>query len=60
MALHNSEGLEIPELDEDRRPEYYIPLPDMVSRHVRKVFVNVHKRIAKMLQVSNAKDFIYI
>lgn len=42
------------------RPEYYIPSPDTVSRDVRKVFVNVRKRIAKMLQVSNANDYIYI
>ena len=32
------------------RPEYYIPSPSTVSRDVKKVFVNVHKRIAKMLQ----------
>lgn len=33
------------------RPEYYIPSPQTVSRDVKKVFVRVRKRIAKMLQV---------
>jgi hypothetical protein len=33
-----------------RRPEYYIPSPTTVSRDVKQVFTNVHKRIAKMLQ----------
>ena len=32
------------------RPEYYIPSPTTVSRDVKKVFVNVRKRLAKMLQ----------
>lgn len=32
------------------RPEYYIPSPSTVSRDVKLVFVNVRKRIAKMLQ----------
>ena len=34
------------------RPEYYIPSPQTVSRDVKKVFVCVHKRVAKILQVS--------
>jgi hypothetical protein len=34
------------------RPEYAIPSPATVSRDVKKVFVEVRKRIAKMLQVS--------
>jgi hypothetical protein len=41
------------------RPEYHIPSPETVSRDVRNVFVNVRKRIAKMLQVSNAKDVLF-
>ena len=32
-------------------PDYYIPSPTTVSRDVKKVFVNVHQRMAKMLQV---------
>lgn len=32
------------------RPEYYIPSPTTVSRDVKQVFVNVRKRMAKMLQ----------
>ena len=32
-------------------PEYYIPSPTTVSRDVKKVFVNVRKRMATMLQV---------
>jgi hypothetical protein len=32
------------------RPEYYIPSPATVSRDVKKVFVNVRKRLARMLQ----------
>src|SRR6266704_4747287 len=32
------------------RPEYHIPSPETVSRDVRNVFVNVRKRIAKILQ----------
>ena len=42
------------------RPEYHIPSPETVSRDVRNVFVNVRKRIAKMLQVSSVKDLIII
>jgi hypothetical protein len=38
------------------RPEYHIPSPEIVSRDVRHVFVHVHKRIAKILQVSNARQ----
>ena len=33
------------------RPEYPIPSPETVSRDVKKVFLSVRKRIAKMLQV---------
>lgn len=33
------------------RPEYSLPSPETVSRDVKKVFVRVRKRIAKMLQV---------
>jgi hypothetical protein len=33
------------------RPAYYIPSPETVSRDVKMVFVEVRKRIAKMLQV---------
>jgi hypothetical protein len=40
------------------RPEYHIPSPETVSRDVRNVFVNVRKRIAKMLKVSSVKDFL--
>src|ERR1700675_3634268 len=32
------------------RPELYIPSPSTISRDVKKVFVNVRKRLAKMLQ----------
>src|SRR5438552_4035039 len=32
------------------RPEYYIPSPTTILRDVKQVFVNVRKRIAKMLQ----------
>ena len=32
------------------RPEYYIPSVTTVSQDVKKVFVNVRKRMAKMLQ----------
>jgi coproporphyrinogen III oxidase len=31
------------------RPGYYIPSPKTVSQHVKKVFVNVRNRLAKML-----------
>jgi len=34
------------------RPEYYLPSKSTVSRDVRLVFVNVRKRMAKMMQVS--------
>src|SRR5271168_102923 len=34
------------------RPEYPIPSAETVSRDVRNVFVNVRKRLAKILQVS--------
>lgn len=37
------------------RPEYYIPSPTTVSRDVRKVFANVRKRLAKMLQEHEGK-----
>ena len=33
------------------RPEYYIPSPTTVSRDVKKIFVNVRKRMVAMLQV---------
>jgi hypothetical protein len=33
------------------RPEYHIPSPETVSRDVKKVFLRVRKRMAKMLQV---------
>ena len=33
------------------RPEYYIPSPATVSQDVKKVFVNVRKRMVTMLQV---------
>ncbi len=33
------------------RPEYHIPSPETVSRDVKKVFLHVRKRMAKMLQV---------
>jgi hypothetical protein len=35
------------------RPEYYIPSPETVSRDVKKVFVRVRKRIAKLLKVKS-------
>jgi len=34
------------------RPEYHIPSPETISRDVKKVFLRVRKRMAKMLQVS--------
>jgi hypothetical protein len=37
------------------RLEYYIPSPTTVSRDVKKVFANVHSRIAKMLQQHEGK-----
>lgn len=37
------------------RPDYYIPSPTTVSRDVKKVFVNVRNRIAKMLQQHEGK-----
>lgn len=33
------------------RPEYYLPSQSTVSRDVRLVFVNVWKRMAKLMQV---------
>jgi len=33
------------------RPEYYIPSPETISCNVKRVFVRVCQRIAKMLQV---------
>jgi hypothetical protein len=33
------------------RPGYQVPSPETVSCDVKKVFVRVRKRIAKMLQV---------
>jgi len=33
------------------RPDYHIPSAETLSRDVKKVFANVRKRIAKMLQV---------
>jgi hypothetical protein len=32
------------------RPEYYLPSPTTVSRDVKLVFVNVRKRVARLLQ----------
>ena len=40
------------------RPEYHIPSVETVSHDARNVFVNVHKYITKMLQVSNARHLI--
>jgi hypothetical protein len=37
------------------RPEYYIPCATTVFRDVKKVFVNVHRRMAKMLQEYEGK-----
>ena len=37
------------------RPHYYIPSPTTVSRDVKRVFANVRKRIAKMLQEHDGK-----
>jgi hypothetical protein len=37
------------------RPEYHISSPETASRDTRNVFVNVRKRIAKMLQVSTVR-----
>jgi len=42
------------------RPDYYIPSPTTVSRDVKKVFVNVRKRMAKILQVCGLATSIYI
>jgi hypothetical protein len=36
------------------RPEYHIPSAETVSRDVKRVFVRVRQRIAKMLQVDLA------
>ena len=41
------------------RLEYHIPSPETVSCDVRNTFVNVRKRIANMLQVSNEKRYKY-
>ena len=38
------------------RPAYQTPLPQTVFCDVRNVFINVCKHIAKMLQVSKARD----
>ena len=40
------------------RPEYSIPSPETVSRDVKKVFLRVRKRIAKMLQVSFRRSLV--
>ena len=40
------------------RPAYQIPSPETVSRDVKKVFVRVRKRIAKMLQVWHKFHFL--
>ena len=34
-------------------PDYHIPSAETVSRDVKRVFICVHARIAKMLQVSS-------
>jgi hypothetical protein len=39
------------------RPAYQLPSPQTVSRDVKKVFVRVRKRIAKMLQVNLSSNF---
>ena len=39
------------------RPAYQIPSPETVSRDVKKVFVQVRKLIAKMLQVCISSNF---
>ena len=41
------------------RPEYHIPSPETVSHDVKDVFVQVRKRIAKMLQVRDLNIVIY-
>ena len=41
------------------RPEYHILSAETVSCDARNIFVNVHKRIVKMLQVSNARHLIF-
>ena len=38
------------------RPAYHIPSPETVSHDVKKVFVKVRKRIAKMLQVDMSSN----
>ena len=40
------------------RPEYHIPLAETVSHDVQNVFINVQKRIVKMLQVSSMR-YVY-
>ena len=42
------------------RLEYHILSPETVSCDVRNVFVNVHKCIMNMLQVSNTKDSFFL
>jgi hypothetical protein len=37
------------------RPDYYIPSPTTVSQDVKRVFANVQKYIAKMLQEHDGK-----
>jgi hypothetical protein len=41
------------------RPGYQVPSPETVSRDVKKVFVQVRKRIAKMLQVGLSASFFW-
>ena len=41
------------------RPEYHIPSMYTVSQDVKQTFVEAHKQVAKMLQVSYNK-LIYI
>jgi hypothetical protein len=40
-------------------PDYYIPSPTTVSHNVKKVFVNVRKRMVKMQQVCLLATLIY-
>jgi len=40
------------------RPEYHIPSLETASCDARKVFINVHKCIAKMLQVSTVRHLL--
>ena len=50
FQIVNDRGFQI--LMKTGRPEYYLPSPKTVSRDVRLVFLNVRKRMAKMMQVS--------